>query len=96
VTLKEPPDHVAVELEFISLLITMEVECSRKKKHQASDNYRRKQQVFLKIHLGAWTPQFTQKIVEHEQTDFYRQIALATRSTIERGLEFYPGLHGLA
>lgn len=77
---KEPPDHVAVELEFMYYLIFKHLETG-------DENYFKRQQAFLSSHLGKWADSFTDLVLQHAQTDFYRDLAILTQKFVQSDLE---------
>ncbi|MDI6802016.1 MAG: molecular chaperone TorD family protein, partial [Thermodesulfovibrionales bacterium] len=72
---KELPDHVAVELEFMSFLIYKEIEAMERADSQAATQFRGKQEMFLDRFLSKWIPPFCQKIKEGTDNDFYKSLA---------------------
>ena len=71
----ELPDHVAVELEFLYLLLFR-----RNQARQSGDNDQLAaiellQQRFLDDHLGAWIGPFAAALRSGAQTAFYRELA---------------------
>jgi TorA maturation chaperone TorD len=83
----EPPDHVAFELEFMSLLCTKELESFRKGESEKVDELRNKQREFLKLHLGSWLPGFYEKLKEMATHSFYTTVASATESFVRFEME---------
>lgn len=85
---KERPDHIAIELEFMSYLACKEVYALAKglgaKKIKLC---REAQQKFLKEHLGWWGPAFT-RLLERRSAkagaDFYEKLARLMRAWLER------------
>lgn len=62
---RERPDHVALELEFMALLLTKERMASSGASHTADDHReicRQAQTAFLRDHLAWWTPAFAQAV----------------------------------
>lgn len=84
--LKEVPDHIAVELEFMYFLVFKQIEAIKDSDEEMAGNYLRKQASFLKTHLGKWAPEFTEKVEANAQTEFYKNLARLTRSFIEEDL----------
>lgn len=72
---KELPDHVAVELEFMSFLIYKEIEALRKNDFKIALAYMEKQEGFLHGHLRQWIPLLCKKIKEGTDNLFYRALA---------------------
>lgn len=73
--LKEPPDHIALELEFMSYLLSREAESLEEKNQKAAAEVRNLTAQFFKKYLNPWIPPFCQKIREGSEHPFY--IALA-------------------
>jgi TorA maturation chaperone TorD len=65
------------------------------KEIQALDNsdvdttidYLEKQRAFLREHLGAWVFDFADTIEEKAETDFYKNLARATKTFIEQNFD---------
>lgn len=86
------PDHVAVELEFLYLLLFNRNEA---RAHGRADDLSEAEQLagrFLHEHLGAWIGAFTAAVKAGAQTPFYRELAELTEHFVrrEKGL---AGLH---
>jgi len=75
---REVPDHVAVELEFLYLLIYRENEAVRNGEHDAREAKAALRQRFLDEHLGRWVGPFTTAVKTGAQSNFYRQLAELT------------------
>ena len=86
VSLKEVPDHIEIELEFMYFLIFREEVAKSSGSNKASD-YRKKQTYFLKTHLGAWITEFTGNIVANARTPFYKKLAKLTKLFVESDLK---------
>ncbi|MDP2640709.1 MAG: molecular chaperone TorD family protein [Betaproteobacteria bacterium] len=72
---REVPDHVAVELEFLYLLIYRENEAHRDGKPEVLEAKTALRKRFLDEHLGRWVGPFTAAMRAGAQTGFYRQLA---------------------
>lgn len=62
---KEPEDHIAMELAFMSYL------CGKKESKLQNE--------FLEEHLLKWVPWFCDDVVQKAESDFYRGIAKLTK-----------------
>jgi len=80
---KEVPDHIRVELEFMSFLIFKEIEAIRTESSEEIMDMVQRQAAFMQDHLSLWVPDLTQNIEAAAEEDFYRHLALATRIFIE-------------
>ncbi len=90
IVLKEAPDHICVELEYMCLLALRETEAQDKSDLNLAASFRDKQAAFLHVHLGRWVGDFTDNIALHAQTDFYKTLGRATRDFVERDMARVP------
>ncbi len=72
---REVPDHIAVELEFLYLLIYRENEAHRNGELEALQAKADLRKRFLDEHLGRWVGPFTAVVGAGAQSGFYRQLA---------------------
>lgn len=75
----DAPDHIAVELEFLHLLIFREVEAMRRGDVNDAALRVQEQAAFLARHLGHWVEPFSKSVDKAAETAFYRRLAEATR-----------------
>ncbi len=85
--LKEAPDHIAIELEFIYFLIFKEIEAIRNSDSGNTARYLEKQKVFLETHLGTWVSEFADNVVVNARTEFYKNLARLTKSFVKKDLK---------
>lgn len=85
--IKEAPDHIAIELEFMYYLISKEVEVALSAESIDATSYLTKQKDFLDTHLGIWVSDFSNNIAVNAETAFYRDLACQTKSFIEADLK---------
>lgn len=68
----EAEDHLGLELDFLFQLSNLSGDLVQ----EESDNLLQKvfvdQSDFLKEHLLKWIPNFSEKVIEHSETDFYK------------------------
>lgn len=83
----DAPDHIAAELEFMFFLIFKEVEALNASDVGRAIGFLNQQKAFLTDHLCAWGPQFTEKVEGAAATEFYRNLARATRAFLEENLD---------
>jgi TorA maturation chaperone TorD len=69
------PDHIAVELEFMSYLIYKEAEALEKSDFAAALDMIKKQKSFLDQFLGRWIMEFCEKIKASTDNGFYLALA---------------------
>lgn len=72
------PDHVAVELEFLYLLLFTQDQANRAGKADDLAATRLLQREFLGEHLGAWIGAFAASVKTHAETPFYRELVELT------------------
>ena len=89
VRLKEAPDHIAIELEFMFFLISKELEGIRGSNLSDAEAFQKKQKAFLEVHLGRWVSQFADQVEAHAQTDFYKNLANLTKSFVQEDLRCF-------
>ena len=80
--LKEAPDHIAIELEFMYFLIFKEIEAFNSHDFEGIVRYQRKQKAFLETHLGVWVSDFADKVESKAQTEFYKTLAQVTKTFV--------------
>jgi putative dimethyl sulfoxide reductase chaperone len=85
--LKEAPDHITVELEFLSYLNYLQVEALKANDWETATGYRAKQVDFLNEHVSRWVFRFGEKIERFSQTEFYKKVAYLTAEQIKEDLE---------
>ncbi len=72
---KDLPDHIAVEMEFMSYLFYKEREAMQKSDLDTARQYIEKQECFLDTYLRPWVPLFCEKIKEGTGNSFYSALA---------------------
>jgi TorA maturation chaperone TorD len=83
VTLHEPADHIAVELEFMHYLATLGAQAAERGDGDEAARLGDEQRCFLTEHLGAWAPAFCEAITCGAATRFYRSLAECLRAFLE-------------
>ncbi|MCP4552583.1 MAG: molecular chaperone TorD family protein [Bacteroidetes bacterium] len=87
VDLKEPPDHISIELEFMSYLIAKEVECIQCGNVELSSSYFNKQKAFLIRHLAKWIDDFFEKVMSQTENIFYKELVKSVKDKVFNDLE---------
>jgi len=82
--LKEVPDHITIELEFMYYLVLKEIEAIGNSDLETAMDFLNKQKGFLEDHLGAWVAELAHAIRDQAETGFYRNLARATVSFVEK------------
>lgn len=80
---REVPDHIAVELEFLYLLIYRENEAQRNGEPGALREKAALRKRFLDVHLGRWIGPFTSAMTAGAQTSYYRRLAALTSRFVD-------------
>ena len=75
---REPPDHIAAELEFLYLLIYKENQAHRIGEAEAGTATAGLRKRFLDGHLGSWVGPFTVAVRSGAKSGFYRELAALT------------------
>ena len=86
-TFNDAPDHIAAELEFVYFLIFKAMEAIGHSDLESAMLYLARRRAFLQNHLAAWISDFARKVEENTETHFYRNLARATRTFIQKDLE---------
>jgi len=73
------PDHISVELEFLSKLTLKEAESWQQRSGKAAGNALEWQLEFIAEHAGKWIADFCHKVSEQAQTPFYDVFASLLR-----------------
>lgn len=88
VKIREVPDHIAIELEFMSFLISKEIEAWESGDKEKANLFLDKQKNFLNAHLGKWIVDFTELVECKAQMLFYKKLAQYTASFIKNDMEY--------
>jgi len=92
----ELPDHIAVELEFMSFLVQEEIKAHGRGDAEVVLNLLQKQKKFLSDHLGAWVYDFSEKIQQGCGTSFYKNLALCTSQFVKGDMQYLASQAGKA
>ena len=79
----DPPDHIAVELEFMSFLIFRAIESSDNSYTAQVVEFFELQKSFLEDHVGVWVFEFADAVEKNAATEFYRNLAKATAAFLK-------------
>lgn len=82
---KLPPDHIAVEFEFMAYLYFNEIEALKTKNRENEALAQKLQREVLEKHLTDFGRTFADKVVAHAGTDFYKTMAAIAASILARG-----------
>ena len=85
---REPEDHIAIELYFMSYLCQKTIDLINNGDDEKALAYLKKQKDFLEKHLMVWVPTFCDDLEKAAKSDFYRGIAKLTKSHLELEKEF--------
>jgi len=83
----EPPDHVGIELAYLSYLCSKEADARRSTDANATAKHLRMQYDFLRHHVERWVPNFCQRIAKDDRIRFYRGIATLTKEFVLADIE---------
>lgn len=91
---REPPDHAAVELEFMSALCRAEASAWGRRRLGKGVERLEREAAFLGQHPGRWFPEFASLVVAQEGAAFYALAAAAARTFIAHDLDLVHALLG--
>jgi putative dimethyl sulfoxide reductase chaperone len=83
VVIKDAPDHITMELEFMYYLITKQTQATSEGNLKSIQLYQQKQKTFLCVHLARWLPEFAEKVQKNAQTKFYKKLVQLTEAFIK-------------
>jgi len=72
---RDLPDHIAVELEFLYVLLFREAEAQLRQDAETLAGLARMRQRFLGEHLGQWAGPFAAAVATGAETPYYRDLA---------------------
>ncbi|MBC8218471.1 MAG: molecular chaperone TorD family protein [Planctomycetes bacterium] len=87
ITIKDAPDHIAAELEFMYYLVVKQIEAVQEANLQILQSYEQRQCSFLRTHLARWVPRFAENVRRNAQTSFYRDLAGFTEIFIRKDVD---------
>ncbi len=79
---KEPPDHIGIELGYLSYLCNREAEAWKSTDTKGAAKCLGMEQEFLHKHIERWVPKFCEQIAANDRTGFYRGIAIMTKEFV--------------
>lgn len=82
-----PEDHLAVELEFMSLLNAKEAVALHEGWHEEAEITRDATTKFLREHLGAWLDIWSRQLAEAEPLEFYARQARAVIAMVQNDMD---------
>jgi TorA maturation chaperone TorD len=88
----DPPDHAAVELDFMGLLCRQEAEAWRHENLPVALGRLDRERSFLLQHLLRWFPEFTRHVVSRDADGFYALAAGAAQAFIAHDLDLVGAL----
>jgi TorA maturation chaperone TorD len=90
VTLREPADHIAVELEFMQYLAALAAQAALRDDVERAGQVAGAARQFLTEHLSAWTPAFCTALRRNAETGFYRILADCLQGFVEADVASAP------
>jgi len=88
INIKEMPDHIAIELEFMYYLINKEINAINDGNDDRLGKSRNKQLYFLNEYVCCWISQFCRKVRDNSKTDFYKYLSELTETFVLNDLAF--------
>jgi putative dimethyl sulfoxide reductase chaperone len=93
---REPEDHVAIELQFMSYLAGETAVAANAHDSKKVKDLIEMQELFLKKHLGRWLGFMTHDVLEAGHVDFYKGICLLTQGFVDEDRKSIEELKSLA
>ncbi len=87
---KDLPDHIAVELSFLSQLCDFEEQALQQGKNDVADALLQRQNLFLNNHLLPWLERFTQKVKTETRISFYKTAAAILDQALTEESKYLP------
>ncbi len=87
IVIKDAPDHITMELEFMYYLITKQIEAIDDSNPQDVQTYLQKQSSFLQTHLARWLPGFAENVQQNAQAAFYVQLSAETNNFVQKDMK---------
>ncbi len=87
IVIKDAPDHITMELEFMYYLITKQIEAIKDSNPQDVQSYVQKQSSFLQVHLARWLPGFAENVQQNAQAEFYVQLSAETNNFVQKDMK---------
>lgn len=81
-SVQEPPDHVAVELEFMAFLCSLEARVWEEEAPEEACQILQSQRDFLDLHLKRWFPAFARQVAAADRDGLYVLAAEAANAFI--------------
>jgi TorA maturation chaperone TorD len=92
--LAEPPDHAAVELDFMSLLCGEEADAWSRQALEAGAQRFDREATFLDRHLCRWFPEFARRVANRDPRGFYALVTDTARAFLLHDLDLVTVLSG--
>jgi TorA maturation chaperone TorD len=93
---KEGEDHIALELEFLQILVERQLEAFNADDEAACLSLLLQQQAFLEDHLLSWYPFMAADIDTFSRTQFYQGLGKLTSGFLQSDSEFLEDLLSVA
>lgn len=87
IVIKDAPDHIAMELEFMYYLIGKQSQETNEGNLQNVQLCQQKQKIFLSVHLTRWLPGFAEKVQKNAQAEFYKKLVRLTEIFVQKDLD---------
>jgi TorA maturation chaperone TorD len=87
-----PPDHIGVELAFMSHLCRLEEEAWRQRDRRKAERILKAERGFLQDHLAAWAPKLLSTVEREARTDFYKSVSRLAKRFLELDASYVSDL----
>jgi TorA maturation chaperone TorD len=80
---QEPDDMIGIELEFMCAVSKLSMDAEREHNYPRLAQLISEQREFCELHLSKWVPQFCGDIISNSRCEFWKSVAVFTRSFLE-------------
>ncbi|PLX49240.1 MAG: dehydrogenase [Desulfobulbaceae bacterium] len=75
IDVEQPPDHIAIELEFVSHLYGLEAQALQDSDKEKASDLAQQRQIFIQTYVRPWMPAFINNVRSGTEHAFYRSLA---------------------
>ena len=84
---REMPDHIGVELEFLATLVDNEIHFSNNGNSEKTQQAQQSRCRFMEDHLGSWISDFAEEVDRQSEIPFYRKCVRLAETWIHEEMD---------